>query len=246
VAAVMESLSVVMPAWNEEAAIAAVLGSLERELAGRRFENIEVIVVDDASTDRTRELLAKQASAGGPLRVLRNERNLGHGPSVVRGLRASRGEWILQLDSDGQFALAELWDLWARRAEADLVLGVRVDRNDPRHRLLLTRGVSAVVSLLAQRRLRDPNVPFRLFRRALLDDVEPLLAEDALAPSILISLAAAVRGWRIVEMPVSHLAGGSRPSALRSWRLIRFSVRGLFELLRFRLTLARAPARGGP
>ncbi|MEK6276023.1 MAG: glycosyltransferase family 2 protein [Actinomycetota bacterium] len=237
-----ERLSIVMPAWNEEAMIASLLDTLEHELGGR-FESAEIVVVDDASTDRTAEVLAELARSSGRLRVLRGERNLGHGPSVLRGLRAATGEWIFQLDSDGQFVIAEFWDLWARHEEADLVLGVRVDRKDPRHRLLLSRVVAAVVSLLAGRRLRDPNVPFRLFRRALLDDIESLLAEDALAPSILMTLAAAVRGWQIVEVPVSHLANERRASHLHSGQIIRFSLRGLRELLRFRLALAHAPAR---
>jgi dolichol-phosphate mannosyltransferase len=237
-----ESLSVVIPVWNEEGVIGDLLAEVDREVR-MRFERVEIVVVDDASTDATPAILAGLGDLDGRLHVLRSDRNRGHGPSVLRGLRHARGDWILQLDSDGQFIVAELWSLWRRHEDADLVLGVRLHRQDPAHRLVLSRIVSKVVSLLAGRLLRDPNVPFRLLRRSLWDDLSPLMPQDALAPSILVALGAAVRGYRIVEEPVSHRSRTRGRSSLRSLRLLRFSLRGLLQLVMFRYSLRRAPRR---
>ena len=237
-----ESLSVVTPVWNEEGVIGDLVAEVDREIRSR-FEHVEIVVVDDASTDATPAILAGLGDLDGRLHVLRSDRNEGHGPSVLRGLRHATGDWILQLDSDGQVVVEELWALWRRREDADLVLGVRVGRQDPAHRLVLSRVVSTVVSLLAGRRLRDPNVPFRLLRRSLWGDLSPLVPHDALAPSILVALGAAVRGYRIVEQPVSHRPRTRGRSSLRTFRLLRFSLRGLVQLVRFRLSLRRAPRR---
>ena len=237
-----ESLSVVIPVWNEEGVIGELIRELDAEI-GPRFERLQIVVVDDASTDATPSILKGLGSLDGRLHVLRAERNRGHGPSVVRGLEHAEGDWILQLDSDGQFVVAELWTLWERRANADLVLGVRVDRRDPRHRRVLSCVVSIAVSLLAGRRLRDPNVPFRLLRRSLWDDLSRFVPQDALAPSILVALAASVRGYRVVEQPVTHLGRTKGQSSLRALRLLRFSLRGLAQLVRFRLSLRLAPRR---
>jgi glycosyltransferase involved in cell wall biosynthesis len=237
---VNESLSVVVPAWNEEAVIGALLAEIDREIA-TRFEHVEIIVVDDASTDDTPGVLAGLGGLGGRLSVLRSDRNRGHGPSVLRGLGHAQGDWIFQLDSDGQFVVTDFWDLWGCREGADLVLGIRVQRRDPKHRLALSRVISVAVSLLAGRRLRDPNVPFRLLRRALWTDLEQLVPRDALAPSILITLGAVVRGFTVVEVPVSHRPRARGRSSLRSFRLLGFSLRGLGELLRFRYSLRRRP-----
>ena len=237
-----ESLSVVIPVWNEEGVIGDLLAEIDREVR-TRFERVEIVVVDDASTDATPTVLAGLGDLDGRLHVLRSDRNRGHGPSVLRGLRHARGDWILQLDSDGQFVVAELWSLWRRHEEADLVLGVRLHRQDPVHRLVLSRIVSKIVSLLAGRRLRDPNVPFRLLRRSLWDDLSRLMPQDALAPSILVALGAAVRGYRVVEEPVSHRPRTRGRSSLRSLRLLRFSLRGLVQLVMFRYSLRRAPRR---
>jgi glycosyltransferase involved in cell wall biosynthesis len=236
------SLSVVVPVWNEEAVIGGLIAEIDSEVTAR-IEHSEIIVVDDASTDATPAILADLGDLGGRLKVLRSDVNRGHGPSVLRGLEQAQGEWILQLDSDGQLVIEEFWNLWSRRDEADLVLGVRVQRRDPIHRLVLSRIVAAVVSLLAWRRIRDPNVPFRLVRRPLWSDLRGLVPTNALAPSILVSVGAAVRDWRIIDVPVSHLPRERGRSSLRAFRLLRFSLRGLGELLRFRVRLARAPRR---
>jgi glycosyltransferase involved in cell wall biosynthesis len=235
---VNESLSVVIPVWNEEEVIGKLVTEIDSQIAGR-FDRAEIIVVDDASTDSTPAILAGLKGLRGRLQVLRSDRNRGHGPSVRRGLESATGDWILQLDSDGQFVVADFWSLWSAREDADLVLGVRVHRRDPAHRLALTRAVSVVVSLLAGVRIRDANVPFRLLRRSLWNDLAPVIPPDTLAPSILVTLGAVVRGFRIVERPVSHRPRERGRSSLRAVRLVTFSLRGLGQLLKFRYVLYR-------
>jgi dolichol-phosphate mannosyltransferase len=241
---VSETLSVVVPVWNEEATIGALVEELDAQLPGWS-ESVEIIVVDDASSDKTPVILASLADGRSRLRVLRSNENRGHGASVLRGLTEASGDWIFHIDSDGQFVVSEFTELWERRHQFDLVLGRRVHRHDPVHRLVLTRVVAAAVSLLAGRRLRDPNVPFKLFRRTLWEDVRPFLPDGSLAPSILIAAGAVVRGWRVGEVPVSHLERPAGRSTLRALRLLRFSARGLRQLLRFRLRLHAAPPREG-
>jgi glycosyltransferase involved in cell wall biosynthesis len=235
-------LSIVTPVYNEADVIEQLVLELEREVVARCSDS-EVVVVDDCSTDGTAAILDRLAASRGWLTVDHARVNQGHGPSVIRGLTLSAGEWIFQLDSDGQFLVSEFHALWTRRQDADLVLGVRTARRDPLHRLLLSRVVAATVSLLARRRLRDPNIPFRLFRRDLWDDVSVVLGEKPLAPSILLALAAARRNWRIVEIPVTHLPRQRGSSSLRAWRLVGFSLGGLRELLAFHRRLRREPVQ---
>jgi len=233
------SLSVVVPVYNEEAGLEDLVLELERELVGFGVP-LEVIMIDDRSTDESPRILDRLAEDREWLRVHHAERNSGHGPSVIRGLELARGEWIFQIDSDQQFLASEFTDLWREREATDLVLGYRADRHDPLHRLLLSRAVRLAVSALALRSLRDPNVPFRLYRRALWEDLRQFMGQETLAPSIFITLGAVRRGWRIVEIPVTHLPGNRRVSTLRKWRLLKFSLLGLRELLTYRYELARA------
>jgi glycosyltransferase involved in cell wall biosynthesis len=232
-------LSIVLPVFNEGSAIEAVIDELDRDVAGV-IGDAEIIVVDDASTDATAAILDRAVAARGRLRVEHSTVNRGHGPSVARAIRRSAGDWVFQLDSDGQLVIADFWRLWEQRAGADLVLGVRVTRQDPRHRLWLTRLVSVLVSILARRRLRDPNSPLRLFRRALWDDVEPFVGEAPHFPSIHMALGAAVRGWRTLELPIGHRPRVHGRSSFHPARLARLLILGLGELLRIRYRLWRA------
>ena len=238
--AVERPLAVVMPVFNEAEVIEALILDLERELVPA-VEGVQVVVVDDASTDETPAILGRLATDRPWLRVERPARNAGHGPSVVRGLGLARAEWIFQIDSDGQFLVSEFSRLWERRDDGDVVLGVRVDRNDPLHRLVLSRTVRIATSLLAGRRVPDPNTPFRLVRHTVWDDLRPFVGNGTLAPNIFVTLAAAVRGWRIVEVPVTHLPRETGTVSLRALKLVRFSARGLGQLVALRYRLARVP-----
>jgi len=231
-------LSVVVPVYNEGVLVETLILDLERELPSLS-SRFEVLVVDDASTDETAQILARLARDRPWLDVRRNDVNSGHGASVLRGLDAAAGAWILQSDSDGQFMMSEVQRLWEQRADADLVLGVRTGRRDPRHRLLLTHAVRWTTSLLAGRSLRDVNTPFRLLRRETFDELRRVIPDDTLAPNLFVTLAASVGGWRVVEVPVTHLPRERGTSTLRSLRLVRFSARGLRQLLAFRRTLRR-------
>jgi dolichol-phosphate mannosyltransferase len=237
----MTALSVVMPVYNEAEVIERLVLELEQVIVSG-LPDVELIVVDDRSTDDTGAILDRLAQGRSWLAVEHASENAGHGPSVLRGLRQARGDWIFQLDSDCQFRVADLWKLWALRTEADLVLGVRASRQDPTHRLVLSRIVALTVSALARRRLRDANVPFRLIRRELWDDLDPLIGHAALAPSILVSIGAVARAWRLVETPVTHLPRAGS-SSLRAVRLVSFSLRGLLELIGFHRQLRRQPKR---
>jgi dolichol-phosphate mannosyltransferase len=238
----MTDLSVVVPVYNEESSIKQLVLDLGRDVVPL-VADVEVIVIDDASTDGTPAILAELADGRPWLQVRRADRNAGHGPSVVRGLEEASGDWIFQLDSDGQFVVAEIDRLWSRRETADIVLGIRAARRDPGHRLALSRFVRLVVSALVGRHVRDANIPFRLFRAALWADVRPFLPRPALAPSILVAVGAVARGWRIVEVPVTHLPRERGASSLRQFRLVLFSLRGLLQLIAFRVALARAGRR---
>lgn len=235
----MTNLSAVVPVYNEADTIERLVEDLERELLPFASE-LEVIVVDDASTDETPRILERLAQHRPWLHVHRAKQNAGHGAAVLRGLELAHGEWIFQIDSDGQFVVGEFPRLWDRRDEADLVLGLRTNRHDPLHRLVLTRAVRLAASVLAGRRITDANTPFRLMRRSLWDDLQPVIQPDTLAPNIFVTLGAAVRGRRIVDVPVTHLPREVGTSTLRALRLLRFSLRGLRQLVAFRYRLARS------
>jgi len=226
------SLSVVMPVYNEAAGVADVVAEVRRHVLDE-VPSSELVLVDDRSTDETREVLASIALDDPRLRLLVNDVNLGHGPTVRRALDASVGEWIFHLDSDGQVDAAEFATLWGLRADHDLVLGVRADRHDPVHRLVLTRATRALVSVLARRRVQDANVPFKLIHRSLYEHLARTIPPTAFAPSILLVLGAYRSGARVAEVEITHFPRQHGRSTLRLGRLGIAAGRSTLQTLRF-------------
>ena len=215
-------LSLVMPAFNEEAGIAVVLDEY-REVLGRLCARFEIVVVDDGSTDSTALRLAAARERVPELRVVTHGRNLGYAAAVARGLAAARFDPILYTDADGQF---DLGDLEAAHAllgpEIDLVAGYRVDRADPWLRRFAAAGFNLLVRALLDIRARDVDCAFKLFRRRFFDSVS--LASDGFLVDAEIYARARRAGLRIAQLPVRHRPRRAGRSTVRlaavwtSWR----------------------------
>jgi glycosyltransferase involved in cell wall biosynthesis len=236
------SLSVVMPVYNEQEALPAVLDDL-RTCILDRLEDCEAVLVNDGSTDATAALLDASAEEDPRLQIIHAPENRGHGPSVYAGLQAARGEWMLQLDSDGQVELEEFWLLWDRREQGDLVMGYRRPRRDGWHRRAVSFVLRWLVRALARgRTVRDVNVPFKLIRRGLWDHLEPAMPRAPVVPSALIVLGALRGRARVIELRITHRPRAGGRTVLIPTRLLAVSMRAARELLGFR---GAAPA-GAP
>jgi dolichol-phosphate mannosyltransferase len=231
-------LSIVMPVYNEAGVIADVVGELGRDVVAR-LGGAEAMLVDDGSTDATPGVLDGLASSHPWLTVIHAERNQGHGPSLRQAFEASAGDWLFQMDSDGQQVAAELWDLWALREEADVVVGVRRGRSEGRHRDAVSAFARLAARLAGAGRFRDVNVPFKLIRREVWEDLRGDIPERPVAPSLLIAVGARMRGWRVREVEISHLPRRAGRSTVDVPALVRLTAGALRELIRFRRRVGR-------
>jgi dolichol-phosphate mannosyltransferase len=225
-------LSVVMPVYNEASVLSTVLEDIATNVLDA-VPDSELVVVDDNSNDGSAQILAEAHTRDPRLRTLSNAANLGHGPSVRRGIDESTGDWILHLDSDGQFDLGDFPRLWALANDHDLVLGVRSERNDPFHRIVLTRATRLLASALARHRIRDANTPFRLVRRSLFDHLRPAIPPDTFAPAIAVVVGAYRSGARVATVEVTHLARPHGRSSLRLGRLARAAATSAVQTIAF-------------
>jgi hypothetical protein len=229
----LRSLSVVMPAHNEADNIQmAILNALQA--ASAVAEAYEVVVVDDGSTDGTALIVEWMARViGGLIRVIRNERNLGYGPTVRRALAAGQMEWVLFTDSDGQFDLREVAQLVPLTDDADIVTGVRKQRHDRPLRKLNARIFNIATRVFFGTRVSDIDCAFKLIRTSALRRL-PLTAGSAMVNAELI-YQARQHGLRVAEHAVTHYprrlgeASGGNP------RVILRAVREFFAM-RYRFT----------
>lgn len=165
-------LSIIIPAYNEEALIAGTLDGLQTYLSARP-ERFEIIVVDDGSQDKTAESIqAWQNRNGTDLRLLINQKNMGKGFSIRRGVLESRGRYLIFIDADLPYELYAIDDfLKALRSGCDLAIGSRVlpgseVKGVPAVRYAAGQVFSWMVQTVLFRGLPDTQCGFKSFTSA--------------------------------------------------------------------------------
>lgn len=235
----LPELSVVMPAYNEEGGITDAVRAVQEHVFSI-VPNAELVAVNDGSRDKTGAILDDLAGRDPRLRPV-HKKNGGHGPALISGVAASRGRFLFLIDSDNQIPLDSFGDLWRQvHSGYDAAFGVRTARNDARLRRVLTRVIRAALTLLFGVRLRDANIPFKLFRRGLWNEAERLIPTDTLAPSIFFAVYAYKSGAKIAFVEVAHRDRSTGEVSIKRWKLIKFCTRGLRQLLAFRTALRAA------
>jgi glycosyltransferase involved in cell wall biosynthesis len=224
------SVSVVIPMYNEEdyveRTLAAVHGALDR--AGLEHE---VVLVDDASTDRTPALADAVAAADPRVRVIHNARNLTLGGSLRAGFASAAKDVVLYTDADLPFDLEEV-PRAVRLLEvqqADLLCAYRFDRTtEGPKRALYTWGYSVLIRTLFGLRIRDVNFAFKLFRRSLLERIT-LRSEGSLIDAELV-VRATRAGASVIQIGVDYFPRTRGVSKLASGRVIALILRELWAL----------------
>jgi glycosyltransferase involved in cell wall biosynthesis len=167
----MKSLSVVLPAFNEEANIRTVVEDAHRTVP-KLAPTFEIIVVNDGSKDRTCEICNRLAEEYSNVRVVHHPRNRGYGAALKSGINLARYDLIFFTDADGQFDLKEMAALLELTDTCDIVAGYRARRQDPPHRLLFAWGWNVLVRFVLGVRIRDIDCAFKVFNRHVFDRVQ--------------------------------------------------------------------------
>ena len=222
-------LSIVMPVYNEAEAIGAVVRSWAEEIErlGIRYE---FLLYDDGSRDGSADALDRLAEALPAVRVTHHT-NRGHGPSILRGYGDARGDWVLQVDSDGEVSPRDFEKFWNARAGHDVLIGYRVGRASSVARRLISRGAGLAVRALFGAGIRDVNAPYRLVRRTHLAGLISRIPDTTFAPNVLMSGLAIRSGLTIAQIPVSRQERTSGRTTLLGFGVWRVSGRALLQTL---------------
>jgi dolichyl-phosphate beta-glucosyltransferase len=251
----MANLSIVIPAYNEEVRLPALLEKLAAEAekaaaaAGMRLH--EVLIVDDGSTDRTRELLEAGAAENERLHpVLPYDRNHGKGAAFAAGALRAAGDYVLLADVDLSTPLNELAKLTAAiEAGADVAIGSRavpgaIVERGPVHRKVTGNSFNGAVRLLTGLRVKDTQNGFKLFPTQAAKRYAAQQTCPGFAFDVELLMRADAEGLRIAEVPIlyMHDLRSSVSVASASPRMLR-EVAGLTYRLRLRGRRADAASR---
>jgi len=202
-------LSVVVPAFNEEGNVLALLDEILAALRG--VTPFEVLFVDDQSRDGTLAALQGALPRVPELRVLSHLRQSGQSTAIRTGVKAARGEWIATLDGDGQNDPADLPKLLAARdagpADVKLYAGWRVDRQDSGSKKWASKWANGIRSRLLRDDTPDTGCGTKLFERATFLDLPYFDHMHRYLPALMQRA-----GWKTVSVPVNHRPRGTGTS----------------------------------
>lgn len=215
------SISVVLPAFNEEANLWSTVNDAIAAL-DRIGASFEIIIVDDGSRDGTAEVCRKLRALHRSIMLIRHPSNRGYGAALRSGFGAARHELVFFTDADGQFRFDELPLFLSCIESVNAVIGYRVDRRDPWHRKVISRVGNWFARTFLAIRARDINCAYKVLKRESLRKL-PLRCEGVMISTELLALAGRA-GWKLCELPVSHYPRhlgkqtGARPLVM--WRVI--------------------------
>ena len=204
------SLSIIIPAYNEERRLTSTLERIHGYLAGAGWKFSEVVVVDDGSRDGTAALVDRFAAHASSVRLLRNPGNRGKGYSVRHGMLDAKGEWALFTDADLSSPIEELEKLWikAQEARAQVAIGSRaLDRSligthQPLVREYAGRAFNLAVRITTGLPFWDTQCGFKLFETRAAREIFRRQQIDRFGFDVEVLFIARKLGYSAVEVPV--------------------------------------------
>jgi len=195
-------ISAFCPCYNDGGTIASMVAVFDLTLQ-KVTDDYEIIVVDDGSTDHSREILQSLTAYYPRLRLVFHEQNRGYGGALRSGFAAATREFIFYTDGDFQYDPAELPALLAEMKEGvDIVNGYKIKRHDPLHRIIIGRIYHHLMKLLFGFKIRDVDCDFRLMRRAIFDKVRLERSSGVICVEMVKKIQDT--GFVFAEAPVHH------------------------------------------
>ncbi len=199
----VKELSIFFPFWNEQHNIEQVVAKASK-IAKEVAENWEILMIDDGSTDKTKEIAEKLAAENKHLRVISHIPNRGYGAALSEGFRNARYELVVFNDGDAQFDFSEISFFLEKIKNADIVIGYRKKRHDHPFRHVLMMLLKVWDLAFFHFYFRDIDCGFKLFKRTALESIGSLRSEGAMISTEILAKAKA-RGLKIEEVGVTHL-----------------------------------------
>jgi hypothetical protein len=227
----MTSLSVVIPAYNEERGIAAIMQrvlAIREELTKVGIEELELLVVDDGSKDQTAKVASDLAQNEQGVRLIQHQHNRGYGAALKTGFSSATSDLIGFLDADGTYP-PEFFPLLCQAAinGSDLVIGSRMSGTESK--MPLTRKIgnlffATLLTLVGRQHVSDSASGMRVFKRQVLERIYPL--PDGLNLTPVMSTRAIHEGIRMTEVPIPYeeRMGNSKLSVVRDGSIFLQSI----------------------
>lgn len=211
------SISVVIPAYNDETTIAKLVQDTDC-LLQELSTDYEIVCLNDGSKDNTLAVIRDLATKFKNVRVVNHEQNQGYGKTIKELYYIGTKQLVMSLPGDYQFAPKELLAMAEGLRTHDFVIGHRVKRNDPPRRLLQSHVYNLMLRIFYGISFKDVN-SIKLFRREILNKIK--LESDTPFVDAELCIRTHRAGYKVIEIPIEHLprlstgASGGKFSVIR-------------------------------
>lgn len=200
----MDSLYIIIPAYNEESNIGTVAREWHR-VAESTGPDSRLVIINDGSRDDTLEILNELKKELSQLVVL-TKPNSGHGATLLYGYNYALehgADYIFQTDSDGQTKSEEFYAFWDMRGAYDAIIGNRTHREDGLSRVFVTKTLKVVLNMIFHLDVTDANTPFRLIKREAMERHINKIPKDFNLSNVMLTVCLIKYGERVKFVPIT-------------------------------------------
>lgn len=194
----MNRISVIAPVYNEKDNITRFIKKVEESL-NKEFSSYEIILIDDGSTDGSKEILDKEAAKNGHVKVYHFTKNNGQTAALAAGFKLATGNLVVTMDSDLQTTPEDIYALLPYLKDYDMVNGKRETREDGLKRKLSSFIGNSVRNFITGDNIQDTGCPLKLFKKEVVDSFYLYEGMHRFLPTL-----AKINGFRVIEVPVRH------------------------------------------
>lgn len=198
----LPSLSIFFPAFNEAENIPIIVAQVLENIS-KITDQYEIIIVNDGSTDNTTEVVNSLILKNKNIKMITHPTNLGYGAALKTGFYNSRFEYIVYMDSDGQFDFLEIYKLIPFKEEFQIVIGYRIKRADNFLRKLNGHLWTFLMNLLLGIGFKDIDCGFKLIKKEVIDRIPKLESNGATISAELLAKAKKY-GFKIKQVGLTH------------------------------------------
>lgn len=233
-----ERLIVVIPAYNEEMNIEAVIRHWH-PIPEKIGNGSRLLVINDGSKDGTQGKLM-ELKGKYPCLQIEEKENQGHGAAIYYGYQRALelgADYIFQTDSDGQTMAEEFWQIWEQREEAGLLIGCRGKRQDGWQRILVTKVLRLVIRITFGCWIQDANTPYRLMEREELESVLKQIPEKHFLTNVLMTVFYTKKGLWVKYFPITFRSRQGGKNSINTKRIIKIGMHAFGDFVRLGRTM---------
>lgn len=237
-----EKLCVVMPVYNEQAAIGGVLTKWDQALKELGID-FTIRPYNDGSKDNSLQVMRDFVAAHPDSRIeVRDKPNGGHGNTILTGYREAVRDgfdWVFQIDSDDEMGPEKFGELWKKRGDCDFLVGIRDGRVQALPRKVISFVSRLCVRLFYGKSVWDVNTPYRLMRASAFQEFYNWIPLTTFAPNVILSGLAARHRLRCFETRVPQHDRTTGEVSIKKWKLLKAAAKSFWQTIMYSFASAR-------